>query len=140
MENKKHSSECPVKENHLDSQDSCPVKEGARKEECPVKHKSPPASSSSMFSSIYNFFGGSQTVPPVAVSPLTSSAAAETVPSSSASQASTTDGYNTAANDLVFGHQPQPGQKVPMSSKRTVSTIPKVSYDNHSSFVSYVFL
>ena len=132
MENKGDVTECPVKGSG--NIETCPVKGGANKEECPVKHQpQPQASASSMFGNIFSFFGGSsQTSPPPqpSASPLTSKSA----PLSSASSGS---GYNTAANDMVFGHQPQPGQKVEMSKKRTISTIPKVT---RLTYTYYIFI
>ncbi len=34
--------------------------------------------------------------------------------------------YNANANDMVFGNNRQPGQKIPLSTQRTVSSIQKV--------------
>ena len=142
MGNKKEATECPVKEKVLaNNMDSCPVKGGnIREEECPVKHQqspSSPSSSASMFSSIYSFFSGnSQSAPPSVASqsnPTIAPTAATITPNSSSS--GDRDGYNTAANDLVFGQQPQPDQSIPMSQKRTISTIPKV--DKHTHFCWY---
>jgi hypothetical protein len=36
--------------------------------------------------------------------------------------------YNTKTNDLVFGNDIHPEQQIPLSKKRVVSTIPKVSF------------
>lgn len=36
-------------------------------------------------------------------------------------------GYNALANDLVFGQEKQPGQKVALSTERVESSIPNVS-------------
>ena len=95
----------------------CPVKgPGAdvprEREECPVKkvETTPP----SLFGSLMSYFGGQSRED----SHITSS--------SNPSDSSSSYGYNAAANDLVFGHQPQPDQKTVMSQKRTISSIPKV--------------
>jgi hypothetical protein len=106
---------CPVKGTGAVG-DVCPVKgTGAGGDVCPVKHDKQVKAPPSFFGNILNYFGGKSTPPTKQDSPLT--------PNSSSSNP---EGYNTAANDLVFGHQPQPGQKVEMSQKRTISSIPKV--------------
>lgn len=128
MTESKGSTECPVRGSA--SGDVCPVNGGVNNDVCPVKHNAPPDNSSStpsLFGRIYSYFGGQSTPAAQPDSPLT--------PNGSSAKS---DGYNTAANDLVFGHQPQPGQKIAMSQKRTISTIPKV-FHFHMNFLLYHF-
>lgn len=95
-------SGCPVKGD--DGKDACPVKGGG----CGVEEK---ATSPSFFSNSYHLlFGNAKT---------------------EIKDAPEEKGYNPRANDMKFGNEVQDGQRIALSKKRVISTIPKVFFDIH---------
>jgi hypothetical protein len=103
MSNKE--SGCPVKGE--DGIDACPVKGGG----CGVEEID---ASPSMFSNTYSMlFGKNKT---------------ETKETKAIVEEK---GYNPRANDMKFGNEVQDGQRIALSKKRVISTIPKVTIANY---------
>mmetsp|Transcript_24676 Transcript_24676/g.36356 ORF Transcript_24676/g.36356 Transcript_24676/m.36356 type:complete len:299 (+) Transcript_24676:47-943(+) len=95
----------------------CPSESSSPSEGCPVDHDS---SSVSRSSSVFSLLFGSTQPSPL-------SPAAPDTPSTP-SQTAETSKHNTLANDLVFGDNVHPDQRIPLSKTRSISNIPKGEY------------
>ena len=105
----KSNTECPVQDSDKSDAGGCPVKDhgGASSSKCEVKGTN---TSTSIFSSAYAMMFG-----------------APNVGGRECGECEDDKGYNPLTNDLRFRNEPHPDQRIPLSKKRTISTIPKVS-------------
>ena len=110
-----NSTGCPVKNDMIDNSNNN-NNNNVKASECPIK-----ISNSSNSNNSFNWFGFGSNKPnkTTIISP---------PPSSSSSSTSTSDKYNEAAGDLIFGQERQIDQKAILGTTRNVSSIPKSDF------------